>query len=66
MMDWRMDPVRLEIMRLEAAQEFDEAAWKRILRVLEETGRAAGLEDAARRMLTARRNARMNAQEAER
>jgi len=51
-----IDPMRAEIMRLENAEAFDQAAWARVLVSLEGQGRAAGLSDALRRMAAARIN----------
>lgn len=51
-----IDDVRAEIMRLEAAPHFDDAAWSRVLAYLSSAGRVSALDDAKRRMETARSN----------
>lgn len=52
-----IDDVRAEIMQLENAEIFEQAAWDRVQRALIEQDRPAALADAQRRMATARQNA---------
>lgn len=52
-----MDPIRSKILQLEAAPAFDAGAWQRVLADLRAQDRPAALNDARRRMETARRNA---------
>lgn len=54
-----IDDVRTEIMRLENAEMFEQAAWDRVQRALIEQDRPSALADCQRRMATARENARM-------
>ncbi len=51
-----IDPIRAEIMRLENEPIFDQRAWARVLIAL--AGQPCRHADAARRMQTARQNAR--------
>jgi hypothetical protein len=51
-----IDPIRAEIMQLENEPIFDQRAWARVLIAL--TGQPCRRADAARRMQTARQNAR--------
>ncbi len=51
-----IDPIRAEIMRLENEPIFDQHAWARVLIAL--TDQPCRRADAARRMQTARQNAR--------
>lgn len=51
-----IDDVRVEIMRLEDADFFDEGAWLRVLETLSAAGRVSTLADAKRRMETAKQN----------
>lgn len=51
-----IDDTRAEIMRLENAKYFDADAWSRVLADLSAAGRVVALEDAKRRMETARGN----------
>lgn len=53
-----IDDVRAEIIRLENAEMFEQAAWDRVQRALIEQDRPAALADAQRRMATARGNAK--------
>lgn len=48
-----IDPIRVEIMRLEGLQVFDQAGWERVLADLRAQGRECGLADAERRMRSA-------------
>ena len=52
-----IDDVRAEIMRLDVAEMFDQAAWDRVQVALIEQDRPAALADAQRRMDMARLNA---------
>jgi hypothetical protein len=51
-----IDDVRERIMQLESAAVFDQTAWWQVLADLSAAGRVAGLEDAKRRMETAKEN----------
>ena len=51
-----IDDVRGRIMQLESAAVFDQTAWRQVLADLSAAGRVAGLEDAKRRMETAKSN----------
>ncbi len=51
-----LDPIRIEIIRLENAVIFDSFAWECVFAVLRAQDRPAGLADAQRRMETARMN----------
>lgn len=55
-MKTNIDDIRAEIMRLEAAAHFDADAWSRVLADLSAAGRFSALDDAKRRMETARSN----------